>query len=346
MEEEYRSMIKQNNDLVSVIVPVYNIGAIMLNRCIESIISQTYCNLEIILIDDGSTDDSGKICDVWQARDERIKVIHRTNGGLSAARNTGTKNANGKYIVFVDSDDWIEDEMIELLYQAIIKTQSDLAICGIMSTNGSKKVELPWYQVSCVLNKEDAYKELIENERITSHAWNKMFKFEIIHQVPFPEGKLYEDIRMMHKVFRMCDQIAIVEEYLYNYYRRTNSIASSSNLYNKLEFVAAFQERYEYVKKITPQYAEKVLSQIASSISLSLVQNKFSKNDKKKHVKDLKEMQVFLRRKDVYDAVRKFCTRNVRVYYYLAMVCPRECNTIYRFFLRKFTKGYKEWIRF
>lgn len=330
-------------DLISIIVPVYNVGQALIDKCVNSILEQTYYNLEIILVDDGSTDESGIICDTWSNRDKRVYVIHRRNGGLSAARNTGTERAKGKYILYVDSDDWIDSRMVEFLYHALINTKSDLSICGIYSTDGEKKKPLSWYEEDCVLDNDIAYAELINNTRITSHAWNKLYKAEIIKEIPFPEGKLYEDIRMMHKVFKKCSKVAIVKEHLYNYYRRSNSIAMSPKLYNKLEFSAAFAERYEYVKKFTPQFSERVLSQMASSISLSMVQNTYTKEELSKYKKELLEIKKFLKRKDVKCAVYKFYSRNQKIYYLMARVCPDFGNSIYRIFLKKFTRRYKEW---
>ena len=330
-------------DLISVIVPVYNVGKALIDKCVNSIIRQTYCILEIILVDDGSTDDSGRICDLWASMDKRIEVIHRENGGLSAARNSGTCKAKGKYILYVDSDDWIEDNMVEFLYRAMVKTNSDMSICGIYSTNGEKKVPLLWFEKDCVLTKEAAYAELIYNTKITSHAWNKMYKASIIKEFPFPVGKLYEDIRMMHTVFRACNKIAIVKDYLYNYYRRPESISSIPKLHNRIEFSKAFQDRYEYVLQKTPEYSDLVLSQMASSIALSLVQCEFSNEDIESHKKDLKEIRAFLRRTDIQKVVFKYSSNSVKKYTILAILFGYKSNILYRVILKRFTRRYKEW---
>lgn len=333
----------RHEELITIVVPVYNVGAYLLNRCVNSILYQSYRKLEIILVDDGSTDESSAICDDWATRDDRVKVVHRKNGGLSAARNTGTKKAKGKYIAYIDSDDWIEVDMIKCLYETLIETDSDMSICGIILTDGEKKEFLPWYEEKCVFCMNDAYEELIKNKKITSHAWNKLYKIDIVNKVPFPEGKIYEDIRIMHEVFRLCKQVVVVKEYFYNYYRRTNSIVSTPKLYNKLEYSAAFRDRYEYVKKYTPQYKEIVLSQVASSIAFSIVQNQFSKEERKKYKDELLRAKKFLRTRRVNKIIRKNCTCNVRMYYYLAAVFWGFGNVIYRLLLKKFTRGYREW---
>lgn len=335
--------MKNNFALISVIVPVYNVGEKLINRCIESIIGQTYKNLEIILVDDGSTDNSGEVCDQWKNKDSKIKVIHQVNGGLSAARNTGTKNATGVYIVYVDSDDWIEGRMIECMYNALIDTKSDMSICGITMTDEIKSDPFTWFENDCVLTRDEAYKKLIENKKITSHAWNKLYKQEIIKQVPFPEGKLYEDIRMMHEVFRRCMQVAVVKEHLYNYYRRPDSISALPKLHNKIEFSAAFADRYKYVNEFTPEYSDLVLSQIASSISLSLVQCSFYKEDIKQHRRELDEIKRFLNRKDVKQAIKNHYEKNIKIYYLMASIFSYHSNIIYRKFLRSFTKSSRKW---
>ena len=335
-------MNKKQNDLISVIVPVYNIGKALIDRCVNSIVQQTYHDLEIILVDDGSTDESGEICDMWLHMDERIKVIHRENGGLSVARNIGTQNAKGRYLLYVDSDDWIESNMVEVLYQALIDTNSELSMCGAFLTDGEKKVPLAWFEKNCILTNEIAYMELINDTTVRSHAWNKMYKAEIIKDILFPEGKLYEDIRMMHLVFRKCNQIAVVKEHLYNYYRRANSIVLSPKLYNKLEFSAAYGDRYRYVKKYTPQYSDKVLSQIASSISISMVQNNFSKNELNIYKSEICKIRNFLKKREVKKAVCKYCSYKEIIYFFIGRWLLNRGNILYRV-VKKIMINHTEW---
>lgn len=270
-------------------------------------------------------------------------MIHQKNSGLSDARNTGTACASGSYIVYIDSDDWIDESMIEKLYSALIQNNSELSICGITMTDGSKNAELCWFDKDCVLDKEIAYRELIVNQKITSHAWNKLYKKEIIEDIPFPKGKLYEDIRMMHKVFSKCSRVAVVKQHLYFYYRRPDSISAVPQIHNKLEYAAAFGDRYKYVKEYSPEYSGIVLSQIASVYFWALVQCDFDKKDIQSNLDKIERVRQFLRQKDVRAAVRNHCSGKDKIYYWLATVFSYRSNVIYKSIIKKFTKTYKSW---
>ena len=169
--------MEKEEELISVIVPVYNVEK-YLEKCIDSIINQTYQNLEIILVDDGSTDGSGKICDEYSRKDNRIKVIHKENGGLSDARNIGIKNANGGLIGFIDSDDYITENMFEVLQKDLRKYNADISSCDIQNVNEAgeclKIIRVSTEgQTSKVFEREEALKLLLE-DTIKSYAWNKL----------------------------------------------------------------------------------------------------------------------------------------------------------------------------
>lgn len=314
---------------ISVIVPVYNVAS-SLGKCVTSIIRQDYSNLEIILVDDGSTDDSGIICDRLAERDLRIKVLHKENGGLSSARNAGLKIATGKYIQFIDSDDWIREGMLTNLCNTLENTDADLAVCGIIMTDGITNEMMPWFEENQILSTQAALDELVTNQKLTSHAWNKLYKYEVIKEVPFPEGKLYEDIRMMHFVFEKCRKVAIIKERYYYYFQRPDSITTLPKLSNKIAFVEAFEVRYKALKDKYPQYKETLLAQIAMSFALTIVQNRYNKVEYEENQEELLRVFDFIKRAEVKAAVKNKCSMKDRIIFDIVLLFKINANKIYR----------------
>jgi len=214
--------MSEKDDLISVIVPIYNVSEYV-EKCIQSLISQTHRNLEIILVDDGSTDDSGAICDQYADRNQRICVYHKKNGGLSDARNYGIERANGSFFAFVDGDDWVHPQMYELLYKFLKKENADVVTCGFERKNPSfaeKSVEMKdiCYKV---LTREQALAD-IETPLVV--AWNKLYKKEIFDVCRYPAGRLHEDEFVIHEIFWQCNKVVTLETPLYFYTDRETSI--------------------------------------------------------------------------------------------------------------------------
>lgn len=210
-------------DLITVVVPVYNVEK-CLGRCIDSIIKQTYNNIEIILVDDGSTDSSGKICDSYSNQDNRIKVIHKQNGGLSDARNKGIDIAKGKYITFVDSDDFIALDMISFLYESIKKNNADISTCsGIMFWDGD---ELKVYNENTeqVYDGKEALEKYLYQKKITNSAWGKLYNISLFKKIRYPNGKLCEDLGTTYMLLGEANKVVINTCKKYYYYQRENSI--------------------------------------------------------------------------------------------------------------------------
>lgn len=223
------------NALISVIVPVYNVAP-YLRKCINSVLSQTYSNLELILIDDGSNDGSSDICDEYPIIDNRVTVIHKKNGGLSSARNKGLENAKGQYIAFLDSDDWIHEKMYEVLLAEIVKANADISTCGTLCVwNDNPKEVIRASTNAIVRDRKQALQDLINNDKcIRFEVWNKLYKKEVINSIRFKEGQVYEDIYFERMVFRNVNTVTTVEV-PYHYYRvarpgNTSSSFSSSRL--------------------------------------------------------------------------------------------------------------------
>ena len=235
--------------LISVIVPVYKVEK-CIHKCIESIINQTYDNLEIILIDDGSPDNCPKICDEYALRDNRIKVIHQENKGLSSARNKGIELAKGEYIGFVDSDDYIETSMFQDLYNAIVENNVDISICNFYVINDKTKEKN--VKNSCEnkqYNKMEALKEILLDTHIQSYAWNKLYKRNLFEDVKYPVGKKYEDIGTTFYLFERSNKIQYIGKPEYNYLNREDSIVFNYNEQTIIDYIDIIIERYKYVEK-------------------------------------------------------------------------------------------------
>lgn len=248
------------NDLVSVIVPVYNVEK-YLRKCIDSILGQTYENIEIILVDDGSLDNCPAICDEYAEKDKRITVIHKENGGLSSARNVGIDIANGKFISFVDSDDYVAKDMIETAYNAIIDQNADLCIFGIgwIYEDGNAYDKVPSSPIcNEVLTKEDVFKKLVLNNSFYYvPACNKLYKKTIFDSIKFPEGRIHEDEFTVHYIFDACQKVVSIEKELYFYVQRDNSIMHTPFSLKKLDCVEAFIDRAVFfANKHLNTYAE------------------------------------------------------------------------------------------
>lgn len=245
------------NDLISVIVPLYNTSNYM-DDCIKSICHQTYINIEILLIDDGSTDDTGIKINEWRKRDNRIQVYHKKNGGLSDARNYGIEKASGKYITFIDSDDYVADEMIAYLHDLIVKYSTDISLCTHTVISGNKKIINGDNNTEC-LNDKEAIERMLYHNVIDTSAWAKLYDISLFKKIRFPKGKLFEDIATTYKLFIKAQRIACGYKDLYFYIIRNNSITTSKYSRKKLDLI-----------EMTDQMADEVLEKYPDLISATM----------------------------------------------------------------------------
>lgn len=228
-------------ELISVVVPVYNVED-YIHKCVDSIINQTYRNLEIILVDDGSSDNSGRICDEYAEIDERIKVIHKENGGLSDARNAGIEISKGDYLGFVDSDDYIDADMYCILMNNLKNADADISTCGRIIVTGDDSIPLCEKNTTACLNSYDAINDLFTRNKFVFHAaWDKLYKREMFSNIRFPIGRLFEDAAVMYQIFEKANKIVATEKQMYYYLQRQGSI--SNCLYNKNKVLHQFENR-------------------------------------------------------------------------------------------------------
>lgn len=233
---------------VSIIVPVYNVED-YIKRCIDSLIYQTYKNIEILLVDDGSTDKSGNICDEFGKVDKRIKVIHKKNGGLSDARNIGIQESKGNYLCFIDSDDFIEKDMIEKLYNSIKKHDSDIACCAKVIEFQNKKIVKNNGKEFCI-NNIQALSKILSYEQIDTSACDKMFKKQLFNNIRFPKNRYYEDMGTIYKLFEISDKISHISDIGYHYYMRVDSITTER--FSKKQFDSLY-----FAKEIKNDFGNK-----------------------------------------------------------------------------------------
>ncbi len=234
------------NHLITVIVPVYKVEQ-FLCRCVDSILSQSFGNLEVILVDDGSPDSCGRICDDYAKIDNRITVIHKENGGLSDARNSGLDICNGEFIAFIDSDDWIAKNYLEILYENLIKTKSDISVCNFLrlseedhlgDCSSNELIELTNIEALEKLNRE------LNAQLVT--AWGKLIKKTLFNDLKFPLGKLHEDVFITYKLIHRAGKLCYSSKELYFYWQRENSIMGQITNRNRLDLIEAKIEQSAY----------------------------------------------------------------------------------------------------
>lgn len=240
--------------LISVIVPVYKVEN-YLERCIKSIVEQTYSNIEIILVDDGSPDRCPDICDEWKRKDERIKVIHKENGGLSDARNVGISAAEGEYLVFVDSDDWVSTDFIQILYKNVCVTSADICECEIIKTFAQETNGLEQEEdlMPACYETEQALKLLIQDTFFHQYVWNKIYKRECLIGIPFKSGKINEDEFWTYQIFGRAKRITKIQRKLYYYFQRKESIMGMRFSLKRLDALEAKSERQQYIDEKFPE---------------------------------------------------------------------------------------------
>lgn len=237
--------------MVSVVVPIYEVEK-YIHRCVDSIINQTYPNIEIILVDDGSPDNCGKVADQYATVDNRIKSVHKKNGGLSDARNFGMRYVIGEFTLFVDSDDWLELNIVEELVNTCLANEADVVQSAfyyayddylLFDNRYYKKSENPE-----ILDNFSLMSALVVNKKVKNFAWGKLFKTELIKDLPFKKGVLFEDVFWAHQVMHRVNKFALLHKPMYYYYQRDDSIVANYTIRN-LDMIKGLKERHCFIEK-------------------------------------------------------------------------------------------------
>lgn len=288
--------MNQENALISIIIPVYKVEK-YLEKCIQSVINQTYENLQIILVDDGSPDNCGKICDEYAKKDHRIEVIHKSNGGLSDARNKGLEIAKGEYIGFVDSDDYIEADMYEVLYNLLKQYNADVSICNFYTVSQGKISIKNADNGINEYNRIEILKEILLDKNIQSYAWNKLYKKELFDEIKYPIGKKYEDIGTTFYLLEKCNKVVVTGKSEYYYINRQDSIVNNVTESTIIDYIELIMQRYDYIEeniKELSSYNKDYLKRILKTAE--------------KDIKSLNEVGDYTKKKyeELYNKVQKF----------------------------------------
>lgn len=321
-----------NKDLISIIIPIYNVEK-FLPYSLERIINQSYNNIEIILVNDGSTDNSKIICQEYEKRDKRIKLINQKNQGAASARNTGIHNARGEYIGFMDPDDAISLQFYECLYKLIKDTNADITECATVQISESeffnnkyKFDEIDDLEYETV-NKKGALHR-IHNEEIyivgkSLVVWNKLYKKELWDKVRFPEGKRYEDDATTYKIFYQINKLVSTEKILHNYVQRENSAMHQEFSENRLEALDVFDEHVKFFSKLEDKYLFckclvrylriicTILEEVLNSSYKEKSKVKQKLQDKLQEIYKIVNMNINELKVDEYEYIR----RNREIYY-------------------------------
>lgn len=237
------------NDIkISVIVPVYKVEK-YLRKCVDSILAQTYKDFEVILVDDGSPDNCGKICDEYAKKDKRIKVVHKENGGLSDARNVGIKNAKGEYLSFIDSDDYVSPDFLEVLYRLANQNNADISVCEAVIVKEDQNAQFNNIEKYELMDKNLALVEMIYFRKFSVNTWNKLYKKELFDEILFPKGLLYEDLATTYKLVDKSNKVVYTPAKLYAYVQRGGSIMGQTGYKMK-------KDKVEIVDEMTDYFAE------------------------------------------------------------------------------------------
>ena len=248
---------------ISVIVPVYNVENYV-SKCIESIINQTYSNLEIIIVDDGSTDKSGEICEYYAKRDDRIVLVHQENQGLSMARNNALDIAKGEYIGFVDSDDWIAPDMYEVLYNSAVQCGADISVCNFYCMDKAGEFVLDFYGRYIFKDNDSIIKSVLENDDKMTHyfdydpygvvVWNKLYDKKLFDGIRYPCNKMFEDTFTTHKLMDKANKVTVSPECKYYYLWRSDGLTKKCFTPVQLERIEASIDRYDYISAKHPKF--------------------------------------------------------------------------------------------
>ena len=272
--------------LISVIVPVYNVED-YLDQCMESIVGQCYPHLEILMVDDGSTDNSGTLCDQWAERDQRIRVIHQENGGLSAARNTALDAMSGELVIMVDSDDVLHPDAVSILLQAIQAHHADVAIGSFVVFDG-KDVNWPpttSERTARHYGNQAALKAIYYQDKLTNSSCWRLFKASLFNDVRYPVGKYYEDLAIVYPLYKKCSLVVGIDDAVYGYRQRNDSILGRFSL-KRADVLDICEQLERQVQTEDVELLHAVRSRLLSAYFNILL---LSYQDKKQDFKELQD---------------------------------------------------------
>ena len=299
----------ENNYLISVIVPVHN-TVNYLRKCIESIRNQSLENIEIILVDNLSTDGSSEVCDEYASMDTRVKVIHLSVANASVARNAGIDMASAPYIGFIDSDDYIESDMLEYMYTRLTEAGADMATCGLYEVY-SDRIEQQKEEKDFVCSGEEAFRCILQGHTIRGEIWNKLIRRSCIEDLRFPKGKLYEDIYFTVDMMQRIKKVAVGTKPKYYYLHREDSITGKPYRPQLYDIIDGYTKNYKVVQKAFPSLTEE--AECLWLWSRFIVLDKMLLEENYRTIEGRKELVLFIRRHMIRILKNKYFNRNRKI---------------------------------
>ena len=288
------------NPRISIIVPVYKVEA-YLNKCIDSILNQTFENFELILVNDGSPDKCGEICEDYAKKDSRIRVFHKENGGQATARNFGIDIARGEYIGFVDSDDYIEPEMYEVLYNMCINDNCDMVNCS-SKIYFNNKIKVNGNGEKVIHSKKEAMRVVIEGLLYDECLWSKLIKKSVLKDLRMPVGIVYEDTAFVYKIVDKCERIGYIGVPMYNYIKREDSTMDRAVKEVRMDAILVYKEMYEFVKNKYPDVSDIVRIKL-SNTCISIMNTIIKQDEFNIHINKYREVSKVLN-KNFYNNIK------------------------------------------
>lgn len=295
----------KENPLVTIVVPMYNVEK-YIEKCINSLLNQTYQNIEIIIINDGTKDNSLAIAERKAKEDRRIKIISQPNQGLSAARNTGIDNASGDYICFVDSDDFIHTDYVKLLLECILENDVDISVCNFFYIDEQGNTWKRKEKEKKIYNNEEALKDIFSKEQNTEvMTWNKLYKIQLFrdNKIYFPVGRYHEDNFTTYKLYYYANKIAMISDELYYYLQRNNSIMGQKFNKKRLDILDAIGETKSFFKDKKIKLNEEIQCyEIITKINIlnNMIRDKYKGRERIDIIRDIKEnKKVFKKNKHI-----------------------------------------------
>lgn len=315
--------------LISVIVPVYNVEE-YLDDCIQSILDQNYNNIEIILVDDGSSDKSGIKCDRWSQHDKRIQVIHKSNGGLSDARNVGILHAKGKYLTFIDSDDIMNQSMLEYLYNLIRQHDADISICDVVHAFPERDITYQNETQVLFYDGEQAICEMLYQTAFLPSACAKLYRSKLFDENKFPYGMTFEDVAILYKLFYISSGIVYGNAKLYAYRHRENSITTKGFSENDLDILKICEQQLEF----SEDKSEKIRDAVHAYVCVGALRI-FLNAPRKKYSEEIKKSEELLKTFSSEVLHNKNCRKKLKY----ALILYKYC----RFFMKIIYKHINRW---
>jgi glycosyltransferase involved in cell wall biosynthesis len=320
--------------IISVVVPVYKVEP-YIRRCIESIIGQTYTNLEIFLVDDGSPDCCGKICDEYAQKDSRIKVIHKVNGGVSDARNVALDLATGEYITFIDSDDYVSKYYIEYLYNNLLKEKADISCCGVKVFFKDAGVinDMPGLidDNLKVFDTASAIKEMLYSKYFSNSPCGKLYKLELFNNIRYPRRKLFEDMFATYKLIDVASNVVYGPQKLYYYFRgRKESITGSVEIDKRMDVIEAEKEIMLFLEDKYPDIINAIYYKIVVSCFATLARVKNKNYTNNKNVEELWKFIKLYRANVIKDKSVDVKNKTLAVLSYGGLGCTVRCCRLFK----------------